>query len=236
MEEESLACRRTVIVVALLMWGCWDLNELLILLLHNLCVSVARGVQCKSCHMERWVSAHKCLKVLSIPAKDAEEKPCHRQKELSATALKHFSPDFVLVNCLENKTVILPGCNSLENGSKPTMSHSMNLLGKSMGVCLEWGRLNDIRTWPSFQCMLRKHLRKEEISQGRSLRTLSSEILECLSGKESQYLESWWRCAYVHYWCTWWLNRVWEYNLLCWKPLGELNLHLWCFRNLLFIP
>lgn len=42
-----------MVIMALLMCDCSDLNELLMLLMHNLYASMARRVQCKSCLMKR---------------------------------------------------------------------------------------------------------------------------------------------------------------------------------------
>lgn len=78
-EEERLVWRRTILIMTLLMCDCSDLNELLMLLLHNLYASMARGVQCKSCLMKRWICACRCLKFWAF-LQDAEEKPHHRQK------------------------------------------------------------------------------------------------------------------------------------------------------------
>lgn len=79
-EEERLVWRRTMLIMALLMCDCSDLNELLMRLMHNLHASTARGVRCKSRLMNRWIWACRYLKFWTFLRDEAEEKPHHRQK------------------------------------------------------------------------------------------------------------------------------------------------------------
>lgn len=117
-EEKRLVWRRTMLIMALLMSDCSDLNELLMLLMHNLYASMARGVQCKSCLMKRWICACRCLKFWAF-LQDAEEKPHHGQKAYGGAfrwkspkchSAEIVFPDLALVvNCFgEQEYVLLP--------------------------------------------------------------------------------------------------------------------------------
>lgn len=86
------------------MWGYWDLNELLMLLLHNLCASVVRECSANPAWWwgeyqltNPWSSEHSCKRCFGKTPSESESQ--------SATALKCFFPGFAMVKCLEKKTL-----------------------------------------------------------------------------------------------------------------------------------